>query len=710
MAMIDDSFAASGSDALPPARRASVRLSCPWSGRFNLLLAGLVVACWLLSGSLSWAESGPGTTIPEQAAGQEKLWNEARAFAETDDMAKAALYFHHYWKTFPDSPRAAEALWRAASLYKDQALSAESPDWMRVMELFHAYIVDFPDSPRVSDAYFEVGNSYFYMGFFREARNYYTLFLQQYPEHDEIMQVRYLRGRALLHVGKFSRAREDFAILQRSKDRLYRLRGEAGQAYVHLFKGEWHDALGIFKRIINHNPDYYLVAPEILRDMGVASIRVGNVEEGRAQLLHYLNIGPRAQADNEAYFEVAESYLLQGLIDNARVFYELVVERSNPDDRYAILSTFRLAQYKAVNLDTMSEKQRLAFFKENGDKPFQEVLDRLYGDPLAQEARYSLLQRYLERRQWDLAYNLGKSYLRYEGPEKERDEVVDELGAILVARISKLLDEGRYDEVRALYEREYPTIAAYKKAELLMLIGQAYERETLYDQASVIYYRALGLEMDDQRKKELYFRRAEVYLANQDLKSAQRLLKYLRRLYQEEAAIAEVNWLSGRLRQQQERPEDALEFYKMAVESAGQGERRGVYADSYLRQLFSLGQLDRVADLVAMFHAGEWLPAEEIQYWYGRLGLGLAGQGRQAAAIAAYNRALTDALPEKSAEAQPIHLHLGDLLVNQRRYEEAVKHYRLAKDGQDDRLARMAEARLNENRIRETMADVDAML
>ncbi len=679
----------------------------------NFFQLGIVLPVLFLLGysSASCAASADQAMVSSQGqtGKQEKLWAEAQVFLEAKDIDQAALYFKHYWKTFPQSPQAAEALWQAALLYKQQALHSDTPDWSKVKDLFRAYIVDFADSPKVADAYYEVGNSYFQMGFYREAQNYYTLLLKEYPGHHLENEVVFMRAQAYLYVGKFELASAEFSKLQVSKDKIFRLRGETGQADVHFFKGEWHDALGILKRIHRQNPDYYLGYQKILKDLGIASIRVGNLQEGRDYILHYLNIREQGKADAEAYFEVAESFLQEGTVDVARVFYELVVAKTTPRDKYAILSNFRLGQYGAVNLDTMSAQERLAFFKENNDKPFQEVLDNLYRNPLAQEARYVLFQRYIERQEWDLAYNIGKSYLRYKSTVKERLSVDEGLGIILIAKISKLLAAGKYQEIRALYEKEFPTIAAYKKADLLMLVGEAYERESLYDQASVIYYRALGLEIDEAQKVKLYFRRAEVYLANKDLKSAQRLLKYLRRLYQNQAAIAEVNWLSARLRAMQKRPADALEFYKMAVEAGGEQEKKGVYAADYLRQLFALDKLDRVADLVAMFHEQQWLPSAQIQYWYGRLGLELSQNGKAEAAAAIYKKALADGLPEKSPEAQPIHLHLGDLLLAKQNHKEALGHYRLAQAGQDKRVAQLAEARLNEYQIRGGLVEVGAM-
>ena len=148
----------------------------------------------------------------------------------------------------------------------------------------------------------------------------------------------------------------------------------------------------------------------------------------------------------------------------------------------------------------------------------------------------------------------------------------------------------------------------------------------------------------------------------------------------------------------------------MAVEAGGESSKKNVYADDYLQHLFTFNDISRVADLIAMFHSQQWLAAEKIQFWYGRLGVALVERGEKEKAMSVYKKALTGGLPEKSAEAQPIHLHLGDLLMGKKSHKAALGHYKLALAGKDKRIAKLAQARLNEYEIRSAMSDVKAML
>ncbi len=641
---------------------------------------------------------------------QNNLWDQAESFYLQGDEAQAALYFKHYWKTYPETDRAEEALWRAAELYKRVTGRQNDPDWARVKKLYRAYTLDFPASKNLSEAYFQVAFAYFNMGYFREASNYYSLFLKKYPSHALGNEALFMRARAYLKIGKYKKGWQDYDVLRQSDESHYKLLGEAGIGHIHFTQGQWHDALGIFKRILRINPSFYIDDPEVLHDMGLAAIEVGDVHDGQEYLLHYTNIVDRATLSPQVYFELAESFLADGRVEGARIFYERVVELSEPSKKNHILSQFRLAQYKAANLQQLSKKEREEIVKKKGDGPFQIVLDELYTDERAQDSRYELFHRYCQRESWELAYSMGKTFLRYDMPDEQRQEVTQKLGDILLDQLTALSEAKKNEKIRSLYAEEFLVISKYNQAKLLILIGKTFEADGLYDQASVIYYRALALELTDVEKKDLYFRRAKVYLANNDLISSQRLLKYLRRIYQDKTGIGEVNLLSGQLRELQNRPEDGLLFYKMAVEAADEFDNRATAANHYLRLIFDVGDVTKVTPLLALFQEKDWLEPNMLQYWYGRLGQYQEKQGQLRFAMQTYKRALADGMPEKSIEAQPIHLYLADLLVADGLQDEAMDYYRKAMAGKNDAIKRLAQTKMTQTKIKASMAEVEPML
>lgn len=359
---------------------------------------------------------------------QEKLWSRAMELFSNGEDEDSAKQFLTFYKRYPDNIRAEEALWRAAFLYRSLAFTSADVDWDKVMELFRSFTKEYQESERLADAYFEVAHAYYQMNYHREAITYYSLYLKRFPSGPKASKAAFLKAGSLLQLQRFNEAAGVYESLKQSDDPMSRLKGQAGDGHIFFVQGKYHDALGIYKRILRHNPSHYIDDPEILRFMGIASLRVNNDEEGLENLIHYLNLTGPGQFRADVLFEMAESYFKQGNILAANHFYEQIISEGDKDDKLVLLSRFRLAQKKEDTFP-VSEKDRLEeLTAKKHDKPFQDVLDNHYADPLSQDARYELVKRHWEREEFDQAFVMGKAYLRYDTEEDQKKEVHDILG------------------------------------------------------------------------------------------------------------------------------------------------------------------------------------------------------------------------------------------------------------------------------------------
>ncbi|MFZ5772292.1 MAG: tetratricopeptide repeat protein [Thermodesulfobacteriota bacterium] len=696
-----------------------------WRRRFSAVSFFILLFFPLLLGGLPpLHQPGPAVAKSDEEVLQEQLKQREESLwqgANEDFLAgreqEAADAFFQYYRQYPDSPRAEEALWKAATLRRELSLDRAEADWGKVQELFRSFTMEYPDSVHLPDAYYEVANAYYQMRYYREALTYAGLFINRFGDSPRLSGALYMKARILLQLGRLEEAAEVFRELGQVGDEVDKLRGQAGQAHIDFARGKYHDALAVYLQILKKMPTFYEHDPELLRHKGLVNLRVGNSSEGRRDLLQYLNIAGDRASRSEILYELAESYLADGYPQMAGRFYRQVVAEGEQDSRPAVLSRLRLAQ-KAGEQPAVEKEEaaappaasREAAAPPETDKPFQDVLDLQYQDPASQEARYELVQRYWQRKEYDQAYDMGKAYLRYQTAPAEKKVVVDIMGRILAMRMTSLFAEKKYAEVYGIYKHEYEYVKLYGRAALLFLTGRALEEMGLYRQASVIYYRAMALELTPEEQLDLYIHRAQTYLAENDLKSAQRLLKYLRKIYTAEAAMGEVCWLSGQLREKQKRAGDALSFYQLAVDKPTFAENKDKYARDYLRLLFELDEIIGKAAMLDTFRAEKWLPPQELQHWYGRLAERYGRDNNLAKARDAYLVALAEDMPQQGEAVQKLQLNLGDVLLQLGEKAEALAQFRKALEGENSLVRKLAQQRLTQEGIDRAMVETEAVL
>lgn len=638
---------------------------------------------------------------------EDRLWTDANDALLAGKEKEAAQFFLRFYRKFPDSSNTETALWQAATLHRNLALSDSGSDWGSVKDLFRLYTVEYPESAHLADAYFGVGDALYNMGYYRESLTYFGLFLSRFPDSPLANQVLYMNARAFLKIGRTVDAANAYNQLSLSKDVVFSLRGKAGQGHIFFYKDQFHDALAIYLKILRENPSFYLDDADLLRNKGIASLRVGNSREGRENLLQYLNMTGVTPFRLEVLFELAESYTDDEDLATGRKFYNQIVDEGDDEDRVVILSRFRLARQQQEAADSIASEEMGADLK---DKPFQDVLDRQYQDPLSQDARFDMTKRYWQRKDFDQAYTMGKSYLRYKTVEGEKAEIISIMGQVLIKRIEALFAKKDYQAIYTMYQDEYPYIKEYKGGELLFLVGRALEEMSLFHQAGAVYYRAVALDLTDEGKVDLYIHRAQSYLADNDLKAAQRLLKYVRKIYASHKALGEFCSLSGHLREMQNRPEDAVKFYQIAVESPTFAEKKNKYAVDYLRLLFSQDMILQKAGILDRFRHEKWLKPAELQHWYGKLAEKYSEANSLSQARDAYLAAVSPEMPQDNDAAQEIHLKLGDVLTLMGNGPEAVLHFQQALSGKNQIVKKMAQLRLDQGKIDQSMEETEAVL
>ncbi|MBU0729254.1 MAG: tetratricopeptide repeat protein [Proteobacteria bacterium] len=670
----------------------------------------VILIAFPLQSSAEETSTKPADAVIQQQHPSERLWDKAMIALGKEDTKNAAAYFYRIYDKYHTAANAADALWEAVQIYKSLANASPVGDWQKVRDLFKRFITDYPDSPKYTEAYFEVGVSHFRMGYYREALVYLNLFLDRFPDSDFVPKAKGWRGKTLIQLNLPDEAEEIYRELVKSNDQNVRIMGLVGIGDTQIAKREYPGALTSFLNVNTKYPAYYKDNPEFLIQLGSAFFKNNREEEGRKNLFFFVNLAEKSYRRTEVIFELAESYFREGQDAAAQKLYEKAVLEGEKGERATMLSSLRQAQYLDDPQIKLSRWQRKGDLTDpKGDKEYQEVLTSYPSDPVAQDARYGLFMRYVARQEFDRAYEVGRSFLKHDNPKGDKKSSVLS-GEILLYLIQEFLKQENYKKVYELYLSEYRHVSSYENGRLLFLVGQALESLLLYDQASVVYYRALALPLSDADKINLYSRRAEVYIAKKDWTAANRLLEYLRKIYKDKKEVGEIYYQSGRLEEALGQEKKALEYYTQAVEILTFIEKKDIYTQARLNMLFELKRYKEAADALENFRKDELLASDVLQGWYGRLGDALREENNFSESARAYLAGLTDDMPQEGNQAQGIHLHLGDVYFRMGEKEKGIQQMEKAQEGPNALWQKLAMERMKQSSIDIAVSKVGSIL
>ncbi len=627
------------------------------------------------------------------------LWEEAMDLLNEGKGSEAGNVLLKLRELYPESAMAEDALWRAAQLLKAEALAAEEPDWNAVRAAFRRYSSEYPKSSHAEEAYLEVGITHARMRYFREALVYLNLFFKRYPDSNIIGQATFWKAKTLLEIGRLAESRQ---LLEKfPKDAPLGLRMRVARLLGTLFfeNGDFKKVFTLYDQLKKELKPYSQEELNFIKLRGLSHLRLQQEEKGRVLLYRYLNIIESGTDKNEILFELAESYTRGKDRKIAQRIYERIIEDGKKGDREVVLSTFRLTEFQNDPSIKRSAWQKPADPTDPaGDVIYNTVLENYYREPIAQDVRHGLFIRYLARDDFEEALRLGKSYLQNTtgAGQPGRD---DKAGKILMTLEEELFKRGEYQKVYDLYKQYYKYVEKLGSGHLLSLVGLSLENLGLLEQAAVVYYRALGMSLEEDEKTEIYFRRARLYLRIKDYKSARRLLAFLQRSYKGMPEFGEVCFLSGRLQQATGVPEEALAFYKRAISLPVSPGKKPLYAGTQLQLFFELERISEFTEALQLFEKDKWLSVAQLQDWYNQLGHYYWKQGKLAEAKNVYLAGLKESMPAEGANSQTIHFFLGDIYLKQGDEEVGKKHLTIAQEGPVDLWKELAGRRIQEQNI-----------
>ncbi|MFN2267439.1 MAG: tetratricopeptide repeat protein, partial [Desulfonatronovibrio sp.] len=201
-----------------------------------------------------------------------------------------------------------------------------------------------PNSERLPDALLNLGYIHLQVGNEPEARGYFNLLRDEYPQDPAVPSTYYYWGDYYARQGKFQKAVDNFEhiVQEYPEDELVR---PAAVNLAHaLSELDFHkQSLDILEFIESRWPRNYIDDPDFLILSGYILYRNDRLDEARNRFLHYINLIPDGDQVAVSMARIGDIYLLQDKREAAKDMHEQTV-RMYPDQEGGLIAAMRLAE------------------------------------------------------------------------------------------------------------------------------------------------------------------------------------------------------------------------------------------------------------------------------------------------------------------------------------------------------------------------------
>lgn len=306
-----------------------------------------------------------------------------------------------------------------------------------------------PNSERLPDALLSLGYIHLQVGNEPEARGYFNLLRDKYPEDPAVPSTYYYWGDYYSRRGDFQEAVDNFEhiVQEFPEDQLVR------PAAINLARAQseldFHrQALDILEFIESRWPRNYIDDPDFLILAGYILYRNDRLDDARNRFLHYINLIPEGDQVAVSMARIGDIYLLQENKQAAKDMHEQTV-RMYPDEEGGLIAAMRLAEEGIYDDPQISDFDRP--FSMRPRAIYKRISDEFPDSPLAPvallklamwdihhgyfnyqeslDAIESFYEKYSHKELWPRALDVGfeafSSVVAQEYPESNYQEIIE---------------------------------------------------------------------------------------------------------------------------------------------------------------------------------------------------------------------------------------------------------------------------------------------
>lgn len=410
-------------------------------------------------GSQAEAEGAQGEAEPQteeqlDQAIRDKLY-EAQSMMYSGALGNALPMFEGILKqpNIPDDVRE-ETLFAIADIKKEMYKDQLDEKFSEINQAYIKAMNANPRSNRVPRALLNLGLLNLRIGNFPEAKAYFKILQDKYPDDENIPSISYYWGEYYYNKGDYQKAADQFQYLIQTHPEHELVKQAAYYLADSLDKdGFVEQAFQIVDYIDKRWPDYYMENPQFLRLAGGVEMKLEKWEQAKNHFFTYYNLNPEAEGADLALARIGDIYVYQDETDAARQIYQKAI-RDFPDEDGGLISKMRLAEEGIYDEPAMAEMATV-FDRPYNKRPeniYKEIVENHPDSPLAPIAQLKLAMWYAFNEQYPDALTAAQDFIdRY--PEHQLLDRARKLGdSVFALAVPGMIEEERYGRIVRYWE------------------------------------------------------------------------------------------------------------------------------------------------------------------------------------------------------------------------------------------------------------------
>ncbi len=189
------------------------------------------------------------------------------------------------------------------------------------------FLENFPQNPKISRAKFLLAQCYFFKNHFSDALNTLNSLIGTYDDKELLL---FWLGEVYLKIPNYEQAQKQYRkLIDTYPNSAYLPQAYYSLGWSFFDQKQYSQAKNIFEKLVTQFPKHQLSEDASLK-IAQCFYDMGNYQEALIKFLRYLTMYPQSNHLWDVYLNMADSYYYMEDYENSRIYYDKVLQSSDP--------------------------------------------------------------------------------------------------------------------------------------------------------------------------------------------------------------------------------------------------------------------------------------------------------------------------------------------------------------------------------------------